>query len=114
MFLEEFEHPVTTVTIHNLLREHFDYELPVGNLTVEKAQTVLEEICIRIDKFRKSDGYYIGERNARYLSMLATAKFLTEFLKDKAVLVEVDPKAYHAGMGTGIAHGIDTSAKFVP
>jgi hypothetical protein len=117
MFLEEFEHPVTTVTIHNLLREHFDYELPVGNLTVEKAQIVLEEICIRIDNFRKSNDYYLGERNARYLSMLATANFLTEFLKDKAVLVEALPtnsSAYHAGMGKGIAHGVDTAGSFVP
>ena len=109
--------PVSYTHLHNLLREHFDYELPVGNLTVEKAQIVLEEICIRIDNFRKSNDYYLGERNARYLSMLATANFLTEFLKDKAVLVEALPtnsSAYHAGMGKGIAHGVDTAGSFVP
>jgi hypothetical protein len=117
MIIEDFSRPVTTVTIHNILRENFNYEFPVDTLNKQKANALLEEVIIRINDFRNEGDYFLGEKNSQYLSMLATARFLTEYLREKKTLLEAgrevaDP--YHKGIQKAIGHGADTTVKFIP
>jgi hypothetical protein len=96
MFLDELNKPLTTKSIDKVLRENFGYEFPMSELTESKAKAVLEDLFIHIGNFRTSSQYYLGERNGVYLSMLATANYLTEYLRDKGVLLE-DSRGITAG-----------------
>jgi len=126
MFIGELGNPVSTQMIGKVLRETFDFELSKEELTEAKAKFILEDICSQISDFRNTDQYFLGERNAIYLSMLATAKYLTEYLREKKTLLEKNPRQqkpvapeakaamYHGGIKKGIGHGVDTAKKFVP
>src|ERR1035441_8280469 len=116
MFIDDLNKSMTARVIGNIIQETFEFELSEDTLSLQKAKDILENVCIQINDFRKRDQYLLGERNATYLSMLATAKYLTEYLREKKTLLEVDPTAqmYHQGIQKGIGHGVDTATKFVP
>lgn len=100
-----------------LLREHFDFILPVKQLSVFKAQAMLGKAQTTIDMIRKSEKYHLGEQNAVYLSMIATERFLTEYLHEKAVLLEkdkIDPSKYAGASVQALARGVNTAHGFVP
>lgn len=123
MFINELSKPVTTQVINKVIRETFDFDLSRDELTETKAKNILEDICLQIDSFRTTEQYLLGEKNATYLSMLATAKYLTEYLKEKKTLLEKNPprvtktpsvQAYHQGISKGIGHATDTTRRFIP
>jgi hypothetical protein len=127
MFLGELENPVSTKMISKVLRDTFEFELSKNELTESKAKFILEDVLAQISDFRNTDQYFLGERNGVYLSMLATAKYLSEYLREKKPLLEknpprqkkaVDPTAkaamYQNGIQKGIGHGVNTATKFAP
>ena len=123
MVINDLEKSITSATISKVINETFNVNLSEDELTVKKAKAILEDICIQVNKFRMDKNYFIGEQNAAYLSMLATARYLTEYLKEKKNLTEApkhsnDPVAtanmYHKGVAKGLGHGLNTATKFVP
>jgi hypothetical protein len=115
MFIDDLNKSMTARVIGNIIQETFDFELSEDILSLQKAKDILEDVCIQINDFRNSKQYFLGERNATYLSMLATAKYLTEYLREKKTLLEEPTtQMYHQGIKKGIGHGVDTATKFVP
>ena len=114
MLLNDLSKPTD---FEQLLREHFDFILPAKKLSVPKAQAMLGKAQTKIDMIRKSEKYHLGEQNAVYLSMLATERFLIEYLHEKAVLLEkdkIDPSKYTGASAQALAHGVNTAHNFVP
>jgi len=114
MILSELERPITSQVINKVLQEQFNYEMPMEGLTPASAKALYEDLCKRIDNFRNTSKYLLGEKNAMYLSMLATAKFLTEYMREKKTLLEKEKLDYNAGIGKALGHGVNTAKNFVP
>ena len=112
MFINELQQSVSTRMISRVLQENFDFDISKINLTEAKAKIILEDVCAKISVFRNTKQYFLGERNAVYLSMLATAKYLTEYLRERQViLVEASNSGLTAGKAIAKAREIkDQSA----
>lgn len=115
MFLNDFSESMTLSSISKFIREHFNYEMPLKDLSEDKAEAILADLSKKINAIRQSDEYHMTESNRNYLAMLYASRYLTEYLmeKDPSRIVR-NPNAYHAGSKRALGHAADTGVKFVP
>ena len=88
MILADLEKKITSKVINKVWKEQFNSEMSFKGLTLSSAKRLYENLCSDINDIRHKN-YLVSEKNAKYLSMLATARFLTEYIHEKTYLTEV-------------------------
>jgi len=65
-----------------LLREYFNYDIPIGSLSLPQVNKLLESTNKKISEFKNSELYHTSENNSSYMGLLTTKKLLEAWLNE--------------------------------
>ena len=76
MNLDELQSPMTSVQLAKMLKKQHGIAIPVGRLSQQQAQSMLESVQTKINRFRNTSAAHVSEQNGQYTAMLMVEQVL--------------------------------------
>ena len=80
MHLDEINLNITSKRLNVLLKEHFDSQLNLNQLTIKKAKIMKQLVTERLDKVRNTKQFHSSERDSSYVNMLVLEQLLGKWI----------------------------------
>lgn len=79
MLLNEFQSS-SSKKLHRLIQEHFNYKMPMQQLTIEKSEKILSLTTTKLLELKNSDKFFESHNSSTYCWLLATRDYMMQWL----------------------------------